>query len=89
MGPYEQMENIQYEKRMGEHRMLALQIHKRIVSVKGGNCSEGEKQGQRRVRRQMRKQVSEIVTRGAGTEWSYASSVLIFLDCPLVSRRRR
>lgn len=36
-----------YEKGMGEQRMLALQIHKRIVSAKGGNCKEKEKQGQR------------------------------------------
>lgn len=34
-----------YEKGMGEQRMLALQIHKRIVSVKERNC--GEKEGQR------------------------------------------
>ncbi len=69
---------------MGEQRMLALQIHKRIVSAKGGNCKEGEKQGQRRDRREMRKQ--ERVRR-IETEWSYASSVLIFLGCPHVSRR--
>ena len=40
-----------------KQRMLALQIHKRIVSAKGGNCKEREKQGQWRERdgRKMRK----------------------------------
>ncbi|KAL7381720.1 hypothetical protein ABVT39_010149, partial [Epinephelus coioides] len=53
MGPYEQMENIREGN--GQQRVLALQIHKRIVSAKRGNCKERGKQGQRRDRGEMRK----------------------------------
>lgn len=83
MGPYEQMENIREGN--GQQRVLALQIHKRIVSAKRGNCKERGKQGQRRDRGKMRK-ARERVGR-IETERSYASSVLIFLGCLHVSRR--